>query len=211
MRLAAVTIAVSVLFVGNIWGGGLQSLPKSSYLDVALIRDAIAAGEAGSVRPYLLRTPNGTRYNIAVYTPFVRVALAAYTAKRGGSQTQLEHLPEWLTQPDIHVVIRWPHEQPSRVVPDGTMFDRRMKLTQITVAPNGQRNLVDFIRPNWMTTDLSYLDAIGGVPFSDAAGAATFPPELIVANTDVLGWWYKDNNYFMSSGRIEVSDFLQWR
>jgi hypothetical protein len=211
MRTLGILITLALLVGAPVTGRELPTLPGSAYLNAADIDEAIKYGQENAPQPYLVRVPGRDRDNIAIYTPFTRVALAAHEAKRLGKVITTQDLASWIIHHDVHVVVRWPHHEPSRMVPDGTVFDMRMPLSQITIAPDGRINPRKFVRPIWFTTDLTYLGSLGGRPFEEAAGAAGFPPELFVPNAEVAGWWHKTRNYFMSSGRIETDRFVRWR
>jgi len=146
-----------------------------------------------------------------VYTPFIRVALAAYTATQRGERLSMSKLPLWIVERDVHVVVRpqnttfaawWFPEDPSLT---------RTPITQIVLAPRSGAPYLDGIPPKWMTTDLSYLDAIGGAPFADAVAAAAFDPGLIVQNVDVYGLWRKENDYIPSHGFLDANEIRKWR
>jgi len=88
----------------------------------------------------------------------------------------------------------------------------RTPITMIVLAPpDREPPIVDGIAPKWMTTDLSYLDAIGGAPFADAVAAAAFDAELFVQSVGVYGFWRKENHFIPSHGFIDPNEIRHWR
>jgi hypothetical protein len=188
-----------------------HALPRSAYLDSTAIAEAILFGEKQSPHPYMVPMPGWPEPNIAVYTPFMRVALTASVAERRGGRATAESLPEWVTRPEVHVVVKWPHNEPTKFGGGGALFHQQMKMSQIGLMPIGRFDIFDFVRPNWMTTDLSYLDTLGGAPFANAAAAAAFPAESFVSGMDVYGWWQVDRDYLISPGRIDQAVYATLR
>src|SRR6476620_12231448 len=76
------------------------------------LEDAIRWGESGAAGPYLLHhAQNAATTNDvvvgAVYTPFVRVALAAKAAWATGERLQPETIPATLVEPVVYIAFRW--------------------------------------------------------------------------------------------------------
>jgi hypothetical protein len=148
---------------------------------------------------------------MAVYTPFIRVALAAYTATQRGERLSVSKLPPWMVETDVHVVVR---PQSTTYAPQFFPEDptlTRTPITQIVLTPRGRAPWTDGIPPKWLTTDLSYLAAIGGAPFEDAVAAAAFDPAVMMQNVDVEGFWKKDNDYIPTQGFLDANEKRNWR
>lgn len=216
MALVATLILVASV-VTTLGGDGRQW----TRLDEASLREAIAFGETHDPGPYLLyqkaygpADPDEPREpTMAVYTPFVRVALAARTARECGHALRADTLPEWIVKPDILVVVRPPSRtsgMSSRLFPDDPPLDQT-PITQIALMRRGQPQFLDFIAPASMTRDLSFLTALGGLPFPDAVGAATFDPKLFLLDVDIYGWWRKGNDYLPSHGMLDPEEMKTWR
>jgi hypothetical protein len=186
--------------------------PNSVHLDAATVQEAIAWGETGDPQPYWLFPKPGKREpTAAVYTPYIRVALLAQVWRRRGERLSINQIPDWIKQPEVHVVVR---PSVSSALAINFPEDPRLSATpiaQIALARRDRPMFVEYIRPLWMTVDLSYLDAIGGKPFSDAAGAAAFTAAEMASNVDVYGWWQRDNRFFPSHGFLDAEAMKGWR
>jgi hypothetical protein len=186
--------------------------PASAHLDDASVREAVALGEKRRPEPYFLYPRPGERKaTVAVYTPFIRVALAVHTASQRGARVSIGKLPPWILESDVHVVVR-----PQSTMMAAELFPEdpslaRTPMTMIVLAPPDREPTLDGIAPKWMTTDLSYLDVIGGAPFADAVAAAAFDAELIVQSVGVYGFWRKENHFIPSHGVLERNEVKHWR
>jgi hypothetical protein len=216
LRTNALVAALVLLAAGAASGRSHQTgreFPASAHLDDASVREAIALGEKHRPEPYLLYPRPGPRTaTFAVYTPFIRVALAAYSANQRGERLLISKLPPWILESDVHVVVR-----PQSTVMAAVLFPEDPSLTRtpitmiVLAAPDREPPILDGIAPKWMTTDLSYLDAIGGAPFADAVAVAAFDAELVVQSVGVYGFWRKENDYIPSHGVIDRNVIRSWR
>ncbi len=89
---------------------GAATIPPA--LSAADLHDAIRLGETGAPEPYLLHhLSTSERQNPvlvgAVYTPFIRVALAARTAQLAGQRFEIEDVTRELASPVVYVALRW--------------------------------------------------------------------------------------------------------
>jgi hypothetical protein len=99
-----VFLAVNALVLASTIEGSDRT-PLLGRLD---IKAAIAWGESGGAAAYSLRAKHDRTVEVGlVYTPFVRVALAAAAARAAGSALSLDAVPATLTQAIVYVVI-WP-------------------------------------------------------------------------------------------------------
>lgn len=190
-----------------------SALAQSARLDEASLAEAVRLGEVSEPAPYLLYHPDSDEATMAVYTPFVRVAMAAHTARQRGERLDPSTLPRWVVERDIHIVIRpadrsaamarllYPTDPPLAETP----------ITHIGLQRRDSKLPLQPIPPRWTTTDLSYLSALGGRPFPDAVAAAGFDPDLMTAGLDVYAFWQKQNDFFPSVGLLEPEVTSRWR
>lgn len=191
--------------------GGTHPAPG---LDEASLAEAVRLGETSEPAPWLLyHDPRSDEATMAVYTPFVRVAMAAHAAKRRGGRLDMTTLPGWVVERGIHVVIR-PFSRSagaaSQLFPDDPPLARTPP-THIGLQQRDSKVPSRSIPPRWTTTDLSYLAALGGRPFPDAVAAAAFDPDVMVAGLDVYAWWRKENHFFPSLGLLHPEEMKHWR
>jgi hypothetical protein len=168
----------------------------------ALVAAAIADGIAGRAAPCRLPGANG----VAVYTPAVRVALAAQ-AFHGQHQRGPDprELAPWIVSPRVWVVFNRPDNVASRL--HAVAWSRRTPLTDIAV----DRAVTGAVEPagRWRTapvevaTDLSFLAALGPLPFDEPALAAAFEPGALQPGLWVFARWTLPNkDRLITSGRI---------
>src|SRR4051812_46997058 len=91
---------------------GQRVAAQERALTASGLDDAIRLRESGEPAPYLLH--NKQRDDIVnngvmavVYTPFVRVALAAKAAWDHGRHLEKDSLPPGLLEPVVYVAFRW--------------------------------------------------------------------------------------------------------
>lgn len=197
------------------------TFPRSASLTPELIEQAVAEGMGDAVvAPYRLLSEIGTPPNqkAAVYTPFIRVALAARAARaRGVEAFDAATLPQWVTAPQVLVVFSAPCRDAPPCSYHGFEFDDTTPLMQVSVAPgipalaaSGRR---DIIPAAAISTDLSLLGLIGGPPFANARVAATFEPHTFGAGLTVFAAWSLDDGKVIvySGGRLTEADLRSWR
>lgn len=220
--LVGMAVCICAAWIGTARAGAwidvnLQISPPSEsvQLDEASLREAIAFGETSEPEPYLLYPGPGPDVDptMAVYTPFIRVALAAHVARQRGEHLEVSTLPRWVVERDIHVVIR-PADRSAAMArllfPDDPPL-AQTPLTQIGLQRRDSKLPLQSIPPRWTTTDLSYLAALGGRPFPDAVAAAAFDPDFMVTGLDVYAWWRKQNQFFPSLGMVDPDETKHWR
>lgn len=209
--------ATMVLLPVHMAARGTQAAPALSRvaeLDEASLAEAVRLGEVSEPAPYLLyHDPGSDEATMAVYTPFIRVAMAAHAARKRGGRVDVTTLPRWVVERDILLVVRpadgsaamarllFPADPPLAQTPP----------TQIGLQRRDSKLPFQSIPPRWTTTDLSYLAALGGRPFPDAVAAAAFDPDLMVTGLDVYAWWRKQNDFFPSVGMLEPEVTSGWR
>ena len=102
MRLAATT---AVLLAA---AAALAAQPRA--LSRAEIDAAIALGQMGDPRPYLLRhqgQPDNPVVVGAVYTPFLRVALLSRAAHERGERLETDSIEPRVLEPLTYIAFRW--------------------------------------------------------------------------------------------------------
>jgi hypothetical protein len=62
-----------------------------------------------------------------------------------------------------------------------------------------------------MTADLSYLDAIGGSPFTDAVAAAAFDADVMAQSFAVYGFWQTGIHSIPTHGLLDANEVRTWR
>lgn len=194
--------------------GVAPRLHQSAQLDEASLREAVRCGETSEPEPYLLYPgPGQDEPTMAVYTPFIRVAMAAHAARQRGERLDVSTLPRWVVERDIHVVVRPANRSAmmARQLFPGDPPLAETPVTQIGLQRRDSKLPVQSIPPRWTTTDLSYLEALGGRPFPDAVAAAAFDPDLMVTGLDVYAWWRKQNEFFPSLGVLNPGEMKNWR
>jgi hypothetical protein len=86
--------------------------PQSTVLSGEDIEEAVVSGRNGEVQPYLLNRTigGGSRPRAVIYTPFVRVALAAMARVLtfDGSTILSQVAPQWIASTEVLVVIGSP-------------------------------------------------------------------------------------------------------
>jgi hypothetical protein len=184
---------------------------------------AITWGESGEARAYVLhhaQGATGTNRVIVgvVYTPFVRVALAAAATRAAGRTLSAYDMPPELVDPIVHIAFRWyccdsiKGDTPLSFNPFAEPFDYR-------IAVPGDPPVVSTgvtVTPLWVRRDLSALAAIGGLPFRDTVLLAAYPlvalsgPSDFVIYRRVVG---PDGHTITEErrGRITASDLRDWR
>lgn len=182
--LRAISSAVVVVLLAQSLSG--QGAPPAPHLTEEAIDRALTKGLAG------LATPHRT-VSAAIYTPLVRVALAAEAAfQRSHVYLRPEDLPPWITSPHIWVVFREPCRKPdgcmrSTGVPE---YYPGQPAAEIAVDDHPTRPpTADRVRPVKVTSDLSFRSDIGGLPFEDAVLAAAFEPQGLRPGRWVFAYW----------------------
>ena len=157
------------------------------------IDEAIDWGRSGEPQPYLLRHIGDSPHHPnpvvvgAVYTPFLRVALAAQDAWRRGQMFTVADVDETLLEPSIYVAFRWyccdrDHPSPDSFRPFDPP-DHQVALVPRTTHSPTPRELASAERPLWIRRDISLLDRFGGgLPFSDVVLIAAFPLNALTAD-----------------------------
>jgi class 3 adenylate cyclase len=142
-----------------------------------------AAASAQEVNPYELRE-NGVRVNGAIYTPFIRQAMAVRVKDRRG-RTLGRSDP--LTDAAVYIVFRWSQadQDRARQLSGDDPLQLRVGIMP-DVFPPVKPGLIE---PLWTTQDLTVLEDFGApVPFPDAAIIAAFPRQALTPGAFVMAY-----------------------
>ena len=200
----------------------------SETLTTSDIEDAIRLGQSGDPSPYPIYNPGeprpGTPRGLVmavVYTPFIRVALAAKAALAARREFRLEDVTDDLTEPVAYIAYRWyccvdhahgqdkttwdPHREPLdyRVATDSDPQTRRLRLIFL---PN----------PLAVNPDVSWLKRFGDrLPYDDLVIVAAYPVRELARARDFAIYQKEsyDGHVGISTipGRVTPADLAGWR
>lgn len=194
--------------------------PQSTVLSGEDIAEAIARGRKGEVLPYLLNRPigGGSASKAVIYTPFVRVALAA---KAGvltfdGSTILSQVAPQWIAAPEVLVVIGSPCPGEPACEFGGDVVD------PIAVSPTGlyiryqvnppRSSVPAAIAKPIRVIPIRDLQWLGTIPVKGPAVAATFSPQEFKAGSSLVAEWGRwDSITFLAGGHIQGAELEMWR
>jgi hypothetical protein len=194
----------------------LRALTQTGALDSASFQAAVDWGRSNDPEPYLIyqaandRRGTGTSRIIvgAVYTPFVRVALAARAARHADRALSPSDIPEWLIAPVVHIAVRWHTgcalapgaSHPNvEIVPEGARLG----------GPQGPGGL----RPLGESPGVEALVSLGGTPaFSDASQVVTYPLSVLTQDVDVIVFNRgAEDRLCFERGRLTRGQTQTWR
>lgn len=197
---------------------GAQTSPS---LSSTLIADAIELGTYGEPAPYLLRHAGGRTPNSvivgAIYTPYVRVALAARAARAAGRTFAEADVTPQLIEPVFYVAYRWyccDVEQNRDTFNPFASFDYKLARVPSPATPS---NLHQASPPLWIRRGVSTLASFGGkLPYNDVVLVAAYPLNLLTTDHDLV--IYRDHvtdgrvtARNIRAGRILASELATWR
>lgn len=187
------------------------------------IESAIAWGESGEPTPLLLHHdpgPENTTVVGAIYTPYVRVPLAARAAWQAGARLDPAAIPPAWTEPIAWVALRWYCCDPDR--PDLATFNPLVPFDYKVAVP-GDRALrqMPWIHPVgtplWVRDDLSPLAPFGQLPYEDVALLVGYPLDVLRAGGDIVIFRHyppeRDGGHAGTAlrvGRITPRDLAGW-
>jgi hypothetical protein len=184
---------------------------------------AIKWGTQGSPAPYRLhhRRPDPAQTNPvvvgAVYTPFLRVALAAKAAHQRGHSFAVSDVPPSLIEPVAYVAVRW-YCCVDRDHGDDLASWHPLVPFDYKIAVPGDRlpRTLNLVTPLWVSRDLSILSNFGAeVPYEDIVLIAAYPMSALKADMDIV--IYREvregdrRRVFVENGRIAAEDLARWR
>jgi hypothetical protein len=192
-----------------------------SSLTPEVIAEAIELGTYGDPRPYLLRHADGRTPNPvivgAIYTPYLRVALAAKAARTAGRSFGPDDVARDLVRPVFYVAFRWYCCDTDR--PDKESFNPFVpfdyKVARVRAAgayPLTSRNLQDATPPVWTRRDVSFLSAFGGsLPYDDVVLVVAYPMSALTTDHDLVIYRDVSTGRHIRIGRVLASELGQWR
>jgi hypothetical protein len=213
-------LLTSLLLVAPVSSHYGPRFPQSTVLSSEDIEEAVLRGRTGEIVPYLLdrRIGRGSGPKAVIYTPFVRIALAA---KAGlltfdGSIISSQVAPEWIASPEVLVVIGSPCPNEPACEFGGEVVD------PIAVSPSRLYIRHQIIPsqssvPAALTTPLRVLPLrdlrwLGTIPVKEAAVAATFSPQDFRAGSALVAEWGRwDGITFLAGGHIQAIELERWR
>jgi hypothetical protein len=217
-RMAALFVAI---MLGAITASRLVAQERT--LTAADVDDAIRLGETGQPAPYLLHNKqredtvnNGVM--AVVYTPFVRVALAAKVAWDEGRHLEKDNISPALLEPVAYVAFRWYCCVDSDHGDRWNWHPRTPPFDYDVATPASARGWGVIARPLWVRRDLSLLDEIGGIPYDDIVLIAGYPMSVLSQPSDfgIYRSWpspidprHQDTG--MIVGRVTAADVRGWR
>jgi len=220
MRGVAIVVAYALL-AGPVRADSVGTLTSTE------IDEAIEWGVNGDPEPYLLHhagQPGRVNPVIvgAVYTPFLRVALAAKAARQAGRTFAQSDVSQSLIEPLAYVALRWYCCDRDRNDPasfDPFMpFDYKIATPgdRVVRAPYGLRVTAS---PVWIKRDISILASFGGdLPYRDVVLVAAYPISVLSTACDFVIYRELPSRTFpgerdneLRIGRVTLEDLTRWR
>ena len=194
--------------------------PQSTVLSGEDIEEAVLRGRNGEVLPYLINRSigGGPKPKALVYTPFVRVALAA---KAGvltfdGSTVLSQVAQQWIASPEVLVIIGSPCPRKPGCQVGGDIVDpnavspTRLYIRHRVHPP--QSSVPATVATPIRVLQLRDLGWLGTIPVEEPVVAATFSPEEFRAGSSVLAEWGRwDSITFFAGGHIQGAEVETWR
>jgi hypothetical protein len=214
--LLSTGVANDLTIVDRDRGQQLPRFPDSVALNPELISLALEEARTGQIRPYRLYKGGHRSADAAVYTPFIRVALAAQLAfRRENAELDPADLPTWITEPVVWVVFPPPCLPgcPPAFIHD----DDHRRLGVVGISEDMSNRAMPVARPIRVLQDMTQFARLGVLPFADASVAAAFQPLLFRSGWTVFALWtFSDSrgSYLggaYSSGLIASADLATWR
>jgi hypothetical protein len=194
------------------------------------IDDAIRWGMDGDPTPYLLHHegPPGNSNSVivgAIYTPFLRVALAAKAARSAGHDFASEDVTHSLIEPVIYIAFRWyccvdPDHGNDLASwnPSTAPVDYKIATPGDRVARSHSRLRVT-ASPLSISRDISLLASFGGdLPYRDVVLIATYPVSVLPSapNFVIYREWpspsvRQGKTTSILVGKVTPQDVTRWR
>ncbi len=191
---------------------------RTRGLDRQLTQAAIAQGLEGEPEPYVLRRvlPAGGVVSAlesagVVYTPFLRIAWAAYASGSFGRPWTLDEVPAWMAAPVFYVALRTPP-----MARAGELWTPSIAVVPAGTATCCREPQPTLVRPLWVTDDPTAITRFGAaIPFSDLGIVAAYPIEALLGGLDVVAFHRVDGPDGPVSvemrGRLLPGDVERWR
>lgn len=192
--------------------------PHSTSLTSADLAEAVALGERQDVTPYIVGRGVGRQTpNLVVYTPFLRLALAARRGLVQSSSTDsLSRLAEYgLPSSEVLVIIGSPCPGRTRCEFSGRTVDPRADAPSrlyISNSLNPSPSSVPIEAAPIRVMRPSDLEWLGDVPIEEPVIAATFNATQMRANAYVVAeWGSRYDVTFVAGGVLRQSELDNWR
>lgn len=217
LRLASVLVLCEIVCGVVAHAQPRSHWPESAWLTSASVEEALEMGRSGAPTPYFpARQLGGARGPaVAVYTPFVRVAMMSAGAWAQGRELSAGELPPWVIEPSVLAVFRAPCQEPPCDIGSVDRYHSGLLPSHVLIGPRLSTDDPNAatVAAKSITQSLGFLDAIGGRPFDHAVIAAIFPPEALRADTSLYAMWTMDEGrmHVFSGARITASDMATWR
>jgi hypothetical protein len=182
------------------------------------IEEAVERGQNDDVKPYVIshQIGGGSGPKAVVYTPFVRVALAAMAGALtfDGSRVSSQVAPEWISSPEVLVVIGSPCGEPvcefggevvDPIAASPTRLYIRHRVDSRSSVPPTEAGPIRLLQ----LRDLRWL---GTIPVKAPAVAATFRPQEFRDGSKVVAEWGRlDHITFLAGGNLQGPELETWR
>jgi hypothetical protein len=195
--------------------------PQSTVLSGEDIEEAVQRGRNGGVVPYLIGRSiggGGPKPKAVVYTPFVRVALAAKAGVLAfdGSTILSEVDQRWIGSPEVLVIIGSPcPRKPTCQVGEDIVDPNAVSPTRLYIRHQvhpSQSSVAATIVTPIRVLQLRNLGWLGSIPVEEPVVAATFRPEEFRAGSSVVAEWGRwDGITFLAGGHIQGAELETWR
>jgi hypothetical protein len=218
----SLTVLACAIFVPT-----LSAAQPSAVLTPSDMRAAITWGSSGAPSPYVLHNQqrrgevNGGVLAL-IYTPFVRVALAAKTAHDNYREFTPDDITEDLVKPVAYIAYRWyccdgDHGADMEHWHPLSPFDYKIGVPGDLVATAEKRM---FIKPLWVRRDVvELLKQFGTTPlYDDIVLVAAYPMPALAVGTEFAIYRELSGRshsgqpeYLTSIGTITAADVVRWR
>jgi hypothetical protein len=170
-------------------------------LDSLTIQEALELGRQGDPGPYTLHmNANRTGVAGAVYTPFVRIAMASKAARLQGRDLTAADLPDWLIAPVVYIALRWYCVDSACNLPTQPI--------DVTILPDQRRPFP----PVWTSRNLDVLTRFGALASADTIAVAAFAVATITPGAMIRTCvWTSSSHCDGRGGVITEADIAAWR
>ena len=221
--------SVSAIFACAVLSAPLLLAQASDTLTPRDIDEAIKWGMNGDPTPYLLhhKGPPGKVNPVivgAIYTPFLRVALAAKAARSAGRDFVSSDVTRSLIEPVIYVAFRWYCCVDPEHGNDLASWDPNRPPVDYKIAVPGDRLVgshsgLRVTSPLWASRDISLLSSFGGdLPQGDVVLLAAYPMSVLTGDPNFVIYreWPspkvpQGRITSMLVGEVTPEDLTHWR
>lgn len=207
MKVIPTAVLIGITYVGAT--PGVEAQPTA--LDSVLIQQAIDWGRSEEPAPYRIFHAPGEGRNPhvvgLVYTPFLRVALAARAAQEAGHALDASSLPAWLVAPMVHIAVRWYTDcelTGDAIGPAVEVVSSDAKLSLVR-GPGG-------IPPTSVLAPQVLAQFRQDLPFTDITHVVAYPIDLLRQDVDLMVFNRGNpDRLCVERGRILRTSTATWR